>query len=223
MYNCSADVSPTGSQMPRLVGLAYASKLYRELDSLSHLTQFSNNGNEVAWGTIGNASCAEGMFWEAINAMGVLKTPVVMSIWDDGYGISVSNEIQVTKNNVGELLQGFQRQGEGPGYEVLTARGWNYPELLATYEKAARWAREEHVPVIVHVTEVTQPQGHSTSGSHERYKSKERLQWEEDWDGIAQMRAWMLTNGVIEESELTALEKSDKQQVRADNARNHPF
>lgn len=210
----SADVSPTASQMPRLVGLSYASRLYRELESLSHMSTFSNNGNEIAWGTIGNASCAEGMFWEAINACGVLKTPLVMSIWDDGYGISVPNDIQVTKDNVGVLLSGFQREGDGPGYEIFTVKAWDYAALIETYEKASKLAREEHVPCIVHVIEVTQPQGHSTSGSHERYKSKERLAWEVEMDGIAQMRSWILTNGVVEEEELKAIEKGDKKQVR---------
>lgn len=216
MPNCSADISPTGSQMPRLVGLAYASKLFRELPDLHQFEQFSNNGNEVAWGTIGNASCAEGMFWEAINACGVLGVPLVMNIWDDGYGISVPNEIQVTKDNVGDLLGGFKRESEGgAGYEIFTVRGWDYPALVQTYEKAAKIAREEHVPVIVHVIEVTQPQGHSTSGSHERYKSKERLLWETEWDGIAKMRAWMIENGFISDEELSAIEKTDKKQVRA--------
>ena len=215
MPNSSADVSPTGSQMPRLVGLAYASKLYRELPDLHQYHQFSEKGNEVVWGTIGNASCAEGMFWEAINACGVLKVPLVMNIWDDGYGISVPNEFQVTKDNVGTLLSGFQREGDGPGYEIFTVKAWDYAALVETYSKASRIAREQHVPVIVHVIEVTQPQGHSTSGSHERYKSKERLQWETDWDGIAKMREWMIANGVITDEELTPIEKADKKQVRA--------
>lgn len=215
MVNCSSDISPTAAQMPRMVGLAYASKLYRELDSLKHLQQFSRQGNEIAWGTIGNASCAEGLFWEAVNACGVLQVPLVLSIWDDGYGISVPNEYQVTKNNISELLKGFQREEGTNGYEIFVARAWNYTELVATYEKAARVAREEHVPVIVHVTEVTQPQGHSTSGSHERYKSAERLQWEADWDGIKKMREWIIEEGMATEEELTAQEKKDKKQVRA--------
>lgn len=214
MPNCSADISPTGSQMPRLVGLAYASRLYRELDELKDMTNFSNNGNEVAWGTIGNASCAEGMFWEAINASGVLGVPMLMSIWDDGYGISVPNEIQVTKNDVGVLLKGFQREEGTNGYEIFTVRAWDYPALIETYSKAAKLCREDHVPVIVHVIEVTQPQGHSTSGSHERYKSKERLQWEQDWDGIQKMRAWMIAQGHTTEEELEAIEKADKKEVR---------
>jgi 2-oxoisovalerate dehydrogenase E1 component len=217
MVNCSADVSPTGSQMPRLVGLAYASVLYRQLDELKDFSQFSNNGNEIAWGTIGNASCAEGMFWEAINAMGVLNAPVVMSIWDDGYGISVPNKYQVTKDNVGELLKGFQRHPgsdhEG-GFEIFTVCAWDYPSLVETYQRAAALSREFHVPVIVHVIEVTQPQGHSTSGSHERYKSKERLQWEDDFDGIRRMREWMIQHGIATAEDMDAIEAEDKKLVR---------
>lgn len=215
MANCSSDVSPTGSQMPRLVGLAYASVLYRQVDELKQFTNFSNNGNEVAWGTIGNASAAEGMFWEAINAMGVLNAPVVMSIWDDGYGISVPNKFQHTKDNVGELLSGFQRrEGFEGGYEIFTVRAWDYVELVATYQKAAALARIEHVPVIVHVIDVTQPQGHSTSGSHERYKSKERLQWEDDFDGIKKMREWIIANGISTAEEMDSIEAEDKKLVR---------
>lgn len=215
MYNCSSDISPTGGQMPRLVGLAYASVLYRQLEDLKAFSQFSRQGDEIAWGTIGNASCAEGMFWEAINACGVLKAPLLMSIWDDGYGISVPNEIQVTKNNVGELLEGFRRQpGSKDGYDIYTVRAWDYVELVQTYRKAAARIREEHVPAIVHVIEVTQPQGHSTSGSHERYKSKERLQWEDDWDGIKKMRDWMIAEGVATAETLDALEAEEKKRVR---------
>lgn len=206
-YNVSADVSPTGSQMPRLVGLAYASVLYRELEELHTLTQFSHKGNEVAFGTIGNASCAEGMFWESINALGVLRAPAVVSIWDDGYGISVPNEFQVTKSNVGELLQGFQRKaGTRDGYDIHVVRGWDYPALVRTYAQAATTARTEHVPQIVHVIEVTQPQGHSTSGSHERYKTAERLQWEKDFDGLTRMRAWILETSLATAEELDAIE-----------------
>ncbi len=205
--NVSADVSPTASQMPRLVGLAYASRMYREIDELKSFSHFSNGGNEVAFGTIGNASSAEGMFWESVNAIGVLGAPAVISIWDDGYGISVPNDIQMTKSNVGELLKGFQRvPGVTNGYDVHVVHGWDYPALVATYEKAALTARIEHVPQIVHVIEVTQPQGHSTSGSHERYKSPERLQWEADMDGISHMRAWILKSGIAAEDQLSAIE-----------------
>lgn len=216
MYNCSADVSPTASQMPRMVGLAYSSVLFRQLEDLKDMTNFSQNGNEIVFGTIGNASCAEGMFWEAINACGVLNAPLLMSIWDDGYGISVPNKYQVTKDNVGELLSGFQRrEGFEGGYEIFTVKAWDYPALVATYQEAARLVREEHVPAIVHVIEVTQPQGHSTSGSHERYKSKERLAWETEYDGIRKMREWMIAEGVITDEELAVIEKADRKQVRA--------
>lgn len=203
-YNVSADVSPTGSQMPRLVGLAYASVIYR---ALGIDERFSVNGNEVAFGTIGNASCAEGMFWESVNAIGVLRAPAVISVWDDGYGISVPNDIQVTKSDVGELLRGFQRaEGTRDGYDIHVVKAWDYPNLMATYAKAADTARREHVPQIIHVTEVTQPQGHSTSGSHERYKSPERLQWEKDFDGISRMRAWIVDQGFATTEELDTID-----------------
>ena len=215
-YNSSADISPTGSQMPRLVGLAYASRLYRSIDVLKHDNPFSNEGNEVAWGTIGNASAAEGMFWESVNAIGVLKSPAVISIWDDGYGISVPNEFQMTKSNVGELLSGFQRKpGSKDGYDVHTVKAWDYPALLEVYRKASHTARTEHVPQIIHVIEVTQPQGHSTSGSHERYKSKERLQWEQDFDGIARMKQWLLKDGVISEHEIDNIEQEATARVKS--------
>jgi 2-oxoisovalerate dehydrogenase E1 component len=210
MYNCSADVSPTGSQMPRLVGLGYASRLYRELKELQHLKQFSDNGNEIAFGTIGNATCAEGMLWEAINAIGVLKAPVLLAIWDDEYGISVSNEYQITKANMSELLKGFQRKrGTHDGFDLYTVKAWDYPALVETFVKAAAIVRQEHVPAIVHVTEVTQPQGHSTSGSHERYKSKERLKWEEEFDGIKKMREWMIAEGIASAEELDRYEEEE--------------
>ena len=215
MHNTSADVSPTGSQMPRLVGLAYASKLYRELDELKSMTQFSRNGDEIAFGTIGNASCAEGMFWESINAAGVLQVPMLVSIWDDGYGISVANEFQMTKGHISELLKGFQRDPkQKAGYDIYEVKGWDYAALCETYISAATIVRMEHVPAIIHVTEVTQPQGHSTSGSHERYKSKERLEWEVEFDGIRKMREWMVGQGIASNEELEQFEKEDLQQVR---------
>jgi pyruvate/2-oxoglutarate/acetoin dehydrogenase E1 component/TPP-dependent pyruvate/acetoin dehydrogenase alpha subunit len=211
--NSSADVSPTGSQMPRLVGLAYASRLYRELDELKDFGQFSNKGNEVAFGTIGNASCAEGMFWETVNAIGVLKSPAVISIWDDDYGISVSNEYQVARD-LSQLLSGFQREKGGKdGFDVYTVKGWDYPALIETYRQAVDTARKEHVPAILHVIEVTQPQGHSTSGSHERYKSKERLAWEEEFDCTAKMREWIISEGYATAKELDALESEERQLV----------
>jgi pyruvate/2-oxoglutarate/acetoin dehydrogenase E1 component/TPP-dependent pyruvate/acetoin dehydrogenase alpha subunit len=215
MHNSSADVSPTGSQMPRLVGLGYASRLYRELKELHDFKQFSDCGNEIAFGTIGNATCAEGMLWESINAIGVLKAPVLLSIWDDEYGISVHNEYQITKANMSELLKGFQRQrgastgSARDGFDLYNVKGWDYPALVETYVKAAAIVRKEHIPAIVHVTEITQPQGHSTSGSHERYKSKERLQWEDEFDGIRKMREWIIENGISTAAELDRFEEED--------------
>ncbi|HEX9162515.1 MAG TPA: thiamine pyrophosphate-dependent enzyme [Thermoanaerobaculia bacterium] len=214
-YNTSADVSPTGSQMPRLVGLAYASKLYRLLDELKSMTAFSRNGDEIAWGTIGNASCAEGMFWESINAGGVLQVPMIVSIWDDNYGISVPNDFQMTKGNISELLKGFQRDPkQKQGFDIYVVKGWDYPALCETYIAAASIVRMEHVPAIIHVTEMTQPQGHSTSGSHERYKTKERLDWEAEFDCIRKMREWMIGQGIATDDEISALEKQDAQAVR---------
>lgn len=214
MRNVSSDVSPTGSQMPRLVGLAYASRVYREVEALRSHVAYSNNGNEVAFGTIGNASSAEGMFWESIDAIGVLRAPAVVSIWDDGYGISVPNEFQHTKGNVGELLQGFQRRpGESSGYDIHVVHAWDYPTLCATYERASKTARTEHVPQIIHVIDVTQPQGHSTSGSHERYKSPERLQWEIENDGITRMREWIISQKFASEKELVAIEERAQARV----------
>ncbi|MEL7061730.1 MAG: thiamine pyrophosphate-dependent enzyme, partial [Acidobacteriota bacterium] len=215
--NSSADSSPTASQMPRLVGLAYASKLYRALPSLqlNDAPRFSNDGREIAFGTIGNASCAEGPFWEAINAVGVLGGPLVMSIWDDGYGISVANEHQVTKGDLSALLAGFRRQGDGPGYDLYTVAGWDYPALCAAYEQAAATARAAHVPAIVHVVEMTQPQGHSTSGSHERYKSAERLAWEKDHDCLVLFRREILERAWADEATLDAIEAAAADTARA--------
>ncbi len=214
MYNSSSDVSPTASQMPRLVGLGYASRLYRELEDLHALTQFSNKGNEVAFGTIGNASAAEGMFWEAINAIGVLKAPVIMSIWDDGYGISVSNEFQHTKGDVGALIEGFRREKDGSGFEIFKVKGWDYSALMDTYARAEKFAREEHIPVLIHVVEITQPQGHSTSGSHERYKSPERLQWEQDFCCLRKMEEWMIADKIASSEQIEEWKKEDKKLVR---------
>ncbi|MCC6844989.1 MAG: transketolase [Bacteroidetes bacterium] len=214
-YNSSADVSPTGSQMPRLVGLGYASKLYRGVDELGQFTQLSRNGDEVAFGTIGNASCAEGMFWESVNAIGVLGAPVVISIWDDGYGISVPNKYQIAKESLSEVLSGFQRTPEAKtGFDIHVARGWDYPALVETYRRATDVARRDHVPQIIHVIEVTQPQGHSTSGSHERYKSKERLDWEIEYDGLKRMREWIIAEGLATADELDGFEREDAELVR---------
>ena len=218
MFNSSADLSPTGSQMPRLVGLAYASRLYREQAGLQSLIQFSQNGNEIAFGTIGNASCAEGMFWEALNAIGVLKSPVILSIWDDEYGISVPNEYQITKANLSELLKGFQREpGTNEGFDIYTVKGWDYLALVETYMKAAEIARLHHIPAIIHVIEMTQPQGHSTSGSHERYKTEDRLQWEEEYDCIRQMGQWMVQQQIATQAELDQIQRNARKLV--ENAR----
>ncbi|MEJ5962865.1 alpha-ketoacid dehydrogenase subunit alpha/beta [Pedobacter immunditicola] len=214
MKNSSADIAPTGGQMPRLLGLAYASKLYRQNPELSYLKNFSVNGNEVAFGTIGNASTSEGVFFEAINAAGVLQVPMAMSIWDDGYGISVPASYQTTKEDISEILKGFQRDEHTAGYEIFKVRGWDYPALCETYQKAIDICRAEHVPVLIHVTEVTQPQGHSTSGSHERYKDEKRLDWEKEFDCNVQMRRWMLESAIISEEDLADLENEAKKLVR---------
>ncbi|MBG7629512.1 MAG: transketolase [Bacteroidetes bacterium] len=190
-YNSTGDISPTAGQMPRLLGVAYASKLFREISELEN-SKFSNNGNEISWGTIGNASTSEGVFFETLNAGGVLQVPMIISVWDDDYGISVPAKFQTTKENISEILKGFQRDEKAKGYEIFVVNGWNYAKLIDTYAKASKIAREEHVPVLIHVNDLTQPQGHSTSGSHERYKSKERLVWEKQHDCIAKMRDWII-------------------------------
>ncbi len=216
MYNTSADLSPTGSQMPRLIGLAYASRLYRQLDALKEFTEFSYNGDEVAFGTIGNASCAEGLFWEAINAAGVLRGPLVLSIWDDGYGISVPNQYQITKANISELLQGFQREpGSDEGFDIYVVKAWDYPALIATYQQAVGVARQEHIPVIIHVIETTQPQGHSTSGSHERYKPAEHLAWEREYDCLVKMREWIVNQDMASPEEMDRIEEESKELVES--------
>ncbi len=214
-FNSSADLSPTASQMPRLVGLAQASRLYREMPELAAAADFSDRGNEVAWGTIGDASCAEGLFWESINAAGVLGVPLLLSIWDDGYGISVPTHLQITAGNLSAVLRGFQRQpGSEVGYDLYSVRGWDYAALCETYLNAAEIVRAEHVPAIVHVTELTQPQGHSTSGSHERYKSAERLAWEQDHDCLRRMRSWMVEKEIAEPAEIDRCQEEDRQLVR---------
>jgi pyruvate/2-oxoglutarate/acetoin dehydrogenase E1 component/TPP-dependent pyruvate/acetoin dehydrogenase alpha subunit len=214
MKNSSADIAPTGAQMARLVGLAYASKLYRQNPELAYLKNFSVDGNEVAFGTIGNASTSEGVFFEAINAAGVLQIPMAVSVWDDGYGISVPAKYQTTKEDISEILKGFQRNDTQNGYEIFKVRGWDYPALCETYQKAIDVCRESHVPVLIHVTEVTQPQGHSTSGSHERYKDAARLTWEKEYDCILQMRKWMIESAIATEEEISLIENEAKAFVR---------
>ncbi|MFY0481564.1 alpha-ketoacid dehydrogenase subunit alpha/beta [Flavobacterium sp. PLA-1-15] len=211
--NSSADISPTAGQMPRLLGLAQASKIYRNVSGIHNKTNFSINGNEIAWGTIGNASTSEGLFFETINAAGVLQVPMVMSVWDDEYGISVHARHQTTKENISEILKGFQRDENGNGYEIIRVKGWDYPALVEAYQKASQIARDEHVPVLIHVNELTQPQGHSTSGSHERYKNAERLAWESDFDCVRQMKLWMIALNIASPEELDEMETSIKKEV----------
>lgn len=205
-FNSSSDISPTAGQMPRLLGLALASKLYRQNPDLHSFTDFSQQGNEVAFGTIGNASTSEGGFWEVINAAGVLQVPMAMSVWDDGYGISVPAKYQTTKENISTLLKGFHSGADGLGVDIYNAKGWDYPELCKVYQDAIEHCRTLHRPVLIHINEVTQPQGHSTSGSHERYKSKERLQWELDFDCIKKMREWIEENKLASSAELDKIE-----------------
>ncbi len=212
-YNSSSDISPTAAQMPRLLGLAQASKVYRALDNIPNKENFSIDGNEVAWGTIGNASTSEGVFFETINAAGVLQVPMVISVWDDEYGISVHAKHQTTKENISEILSGFQRDKNNNGIEIITVKGWDYSDLMTAYERASKIAREQHVPVLVHVTELTQPQGHSSSGSHERYKSTERLNWEREFDCIRQMRLWMIAINIASAEELNEIEIAIKKEV----------
>ena len=212
-FNHSSDISPTGGQMPRLVGLAQASKLYRE-NKIKNNEKFSNNGNEIVWGTIGNASAAEGLFFEAVNAAAIIQVPIVLSIYDDGYGISVGNDKQMTKGSVSEALAGFQKIDDSTGLEILTVKGWDFTALMKTYSHAEKLAREKHLPVLVHVQELTQPLGHSTSGSHERYKSKKRLEWEEEYDCILKFKEWILAQGIATEEGLSELEKLIDKEIR---------
>jgi len=211
--NSSADISPTAGQMPRLLGLAQASKIYRNITDIPNADQFSVEGNEIAWGTIGNASTSEGLFFETINAAGVLQVPMVMSIWDDEYGISVHAKHQTTKENISEILKGYQRDENAKGFEIFKVKGWDYVDLIATYEKAAEIAREQHVPVLIHVTQLTQPQGHSSSGSHERYKNATRLAWEKEFDCIRQMKLWMIAINIASPEELDAIDLEAKKEV----------
>lgn len=214
LKNSSADISPTAAQMPRLLGMAYASKLFRNNPGLAQFENLSINGNEIAFGTIGNASTSEGMFYEAINAAGVLQVPMLMSVWDDNYGISVPQEFHTTRGSISKVLAGFSRNEKEAGFEIFTVKGWDYTSLISTYQRAEKICREEHVPILIHVEEVTQPQGHSTSGSHERYKSKERLAWELEHDCILKMRRWIVDEVLVVPEELDAIEKEAKQTAR---------
>lgn len=211
--NSSADISPTASQMPRMLGLAQASTIYRSIPELADKSNFSIGGNEISWGTIGNASTSEGLFFETINAAGVLQVPIVLSVWDDEYGISVHAKHQTTKESISEILKGYQRDENQNGFEILKVQGWDYPSLIETYEKASELAREHHIPVLIHVSQLTQPQGHSSSGSHERYKDANRLSWERDFDCIRQMKLWMIAINIASPEELEAIDEITKKEV----------
>ena len=212
-YNSSADLSPTASQMPRILGLAQASKIYKETD-IKGAEKFSENGNEIAWGTIGDAATSEGLFFESFNAGGLMQIPMIISIWDDSYGISVPSKYQTTKGDISKVLKGFEIEGESNGYKIFKVKGWDYVSLIETYEKAEKICREKHIPVLIHVHELTQPLGHSTSGSHERYKTKERLDWEKEYDCIKKMKEWILENNIAEKKELDQIEQKVKNQIK---------
>ncbi|MFI0490509.1 thiamine pyrophosphate-dependent enzyme [Flavobacterium sp.] len=212
--NSSADISPTAAQMPRLLGLAQASKIYRNIQGIPNKDSFSDNGNEIAWGTIGNASTSEGVFFETINAAGVLQVPLIMSVWDDEYGISVHAKYQTTKESISEILKGYQKDSDTNGFEILKVKGWDYAGLIATYEKAATIAREKHIPVLIHVNQLTQPQGHSSSGSHERYKDSTRLAWEKDFDCVRQMKLWMIAINIASPEDLEVIDLEIKKEVQ---------
>jgi 2-oxoisovalerate dehydrogenase E1 component len=214
LKNSSADISPTAGQMPRLVGLAQASKVFKHNPDLKSWTNFSNGGQEVAFGTIGDASTSEGLFWESMNASAVLGVPMCMSVWDDGWGISVPKKFQTVKESISEALKGFEKTTTTNGIKIFKVKGWNYPELLMTYEKAVAYCREHHIPVLIHVEEITQPQGHSTSGSHERYKSKELLTWYEEYDCIAQLKKFIMMDGSASDRELDEIREEAKNFVR---------
>jgi 2-oxoisovalerate dehydrogenase E1 component len=213
MKNTSADLSPTAGQMPRLLGLAQASKIYRHCEELQGWTNFSINGNEIAWGTIGDASTSEGLFWETMNAAGVMQVPLILSVWDDGYGISVEKKFQTVKESISKALDGFKRNKNEPGFEIFTVKGWDYEDLITVYGEAETIAREEHVPVLIHVDDVTQPLGHSTSGSHERYKSDERLEWETNHCCIEKFRNWILNEEIADNQELEQIDAEAREDV----------
>ena len=217
LFNQVMDVSSTAGQIPRSVGLAFASKLYRQTAALQNADNFSVNGNEICFSTIGDASTSQGMFFEAVNAAGVLQVPVIFSVWDDGYGISVPTEYQTTKGSISEVLSGFQQTSDKAGLEIIAVKGWDYPALIEAYQKAARFARDQHIPCVVHVYELTQPQGHSASGSHERYKSEERLNWEHEFDCNLKFREWILEQKIATADTLDTIEAEAAETAR--NAR----
>jgi len=219
--NSSADISPTAGQMPRLVGLALASKLFRNNTELNEFSKLSKNGNEIAFATIGESSTSEGHFFESLNAIGVLKVPALIAIWDDGWGISVPVQHQTTKGNISEILKGFESDGNNNGFKVYRVKGWNYPELLRVFNESASLARKDHIPAIIHVTGLTQPQGHSTSGSHERYKTPEQLDWEKQHDCLPKMRQWLLEEHLATSDELDEIEAGALQRAR--EARNNAW
>ncbi|HEY0434927.1 MAG TPA: thiamine pyrophosphate-dependent dehydrogenase E1 component subunit alpha, partial [Chitinophagaceae bacterium] len=212
--NISADIAPTAGQMPRALGLAFASKVFRNVKELSRFSQLSDNGNEVCFVTIGDASTSEGHFWETMNAAAVLQVPMVVFVWDDGYGISVPTKLQTAKGSISEAMMGMQKQDGSNGIQIYTVKGWDYVGMCETFEEGVRMARETHTPVLFHVEEMTQPQGHSTSGSHERYKHTRRLEWEREWDGIRKMREWIGENHLADEDELSVIERECKELAR---------
>jgi len=214
LKNVSADIAPTGGQMPRALGLAFASKAFRTIEQLHSFNDLSHNGNEVCFATIGEASTSEGHFWETINAAGVLQIPLAVFVWDDGYGISVPKEYQTIKASISDALSGMQKKEDTNGINIYKVKGWDYAGMCEVFEEGIRLARETHTPVLFHVEETTQPQGHSTSGSHERYKSPERLEWEREWDGIKKMKKWIIANALAEEEELNGIAERAKEHVR---------
>ena len=208
--NSSSDMAPTAGQMPRALGLALASKLFRNVETFKQHTNLSDNGNEICFCTIGDASTSEGHFWEVVNASGVQQVPLAIFVWDDGYGISVPKQLQTTKGSISEALSGLQKTAGTNGLDIYNLKGWDYAGMCEVFEPAIQKIRDTHIPAIFHIEEITQPQGHSTSGSHERYKKPERLAWEKEWDCIKQMREWILENALAEESELTEIEMNAK-------------
>ncbi|MEO5947974.1 MAG: thiamine pyrophosphate-dependent enzyme, partial [Chitinophagaceae bacterium] len=218
LKNISSDIAPTAGQMPRALGLAFASRSFRNIEQLQAFKSLSNNGEEVCFATIGDASTSEGHFWETINAAGVLQVPLAVFVWDDGYGISVPKEYQTTKASVSDALSGMEKKADTNGINIYKVKGWDYAGLCETFEEGIRLARENHTPVLFHVEEITQPQGHSTSGSHERYKSSERLDWEREWDGIRKMKEWIIANTLAEENELDEIADKAKLHVKESKA-----